>query len=321
MWKYQVSVQEIMQTPPRGFPSFASLRAFEAVGRLGQVTRAAEELNLTQSAISHRLKDLERHLGVQLFHSDRSGVTLTAAGRKISVNLSGIFNRLDMVLRDAAPNLPQHKLTLSVHPSFGTRWLSPRLEHFFHNHPELLLDLRSTPKLASFGGRDGVDAAVRYGPGGWSGLHATRLLDDRLVLVCSPNLNGGNLPRTFEDLVGMRIIRDSHDSLAEWFEAFGESMPSLDEIVMDDPSSVACAAVNRAGVALVRETLLGDELRSGSVVPLFGKAKATRYGYYFVCPLARAPEPKIATFRAWLIERTRGERARIDLRDPESTEE
>ncbi|CAN0620803.1 LysR family transcriptional regulator, glycine cleavage system transcriptional activator [Burkholderia multivorans] len=291
-----------MQTPPRLFPSFASLRAFEAVARLGQVTRAAEELNLTQSAISHRLKDLERHLGVRLFTSNRNGVTLTDAGRTISINLSGIFNRLDMVLRNAAPSLPQHKLTLSVHPSFGTLWLAPRLEHFFRSHPELLLDLRSTQDIASFGGSDGVDAAIRYGPGGWPGLHATKLLDDRLILACSPQFNGGNLPRTPDELAGMRMIRDSHDSPSEWFESFGESMPAINEIVVDDPALIASAVVNRAGVALARETLLADALRSGSVVPLFGKAMPTRYGYYFVCPLARSFEPKIATFRAWLSE-------------------
>lgn len=302
MQRNQVPVQKIMQSPPRSFPSFASLRAFEAVARLGQVTRAAEELNLTQSAISHRLKDLERYLGVQLFDSHRSGVTLTAAGRRISVNLSGIFNRLDMVLRDTAPSLPQHKLTLGLHPSFGTLWLAPRLERFFRDYPELLLDLRSNQQLASFGGSDGVDAAIRYGPGGWPGLHATKLLDDRLILVCSPQINGRNPPRTFDELAGMRILRDSHDSLAEWFEAVGEPTPVFDEIVMDDPVSIANAAIHSAGVALVRETLLSDALGNGSVIPLFGRAQATRYGYYFVCPLARSQEPKIVTFRSWLVE-------------------
>lgn len=302
MDRYNVSVQKIMQRPPRSFPSFASLRAFEAVARLGQVTRAAEELNLTQSAISHRLKDLEVYLGILLFNSNRNGVVLTDAGRIISVNLSGIFNRLDMVLRNAAPSLPQHKLTVSVHPAFGALWLAPRLKDLFNTHPGLLLDLRSTQDLASFGGNDGVDVAIRYGPGGWAGLHSTKLLKDQLILACSPQFNGGEIPRSPEQLAGMRLIRDSHDSPQEWFESFGEPMPAIHEIVVDDPALIASAVVNRAGVALIRETLLADALRNGTVVPLFDKAMPTRYGYHLVCPLARSFEPKIATFRSWLCD-------------------
>lgn len=289
-----------MEKSSRPLPSLASLRAFEAVARLGQITRAAQELNLTQSAVSHRLKDLENHLGVPLFSSNRHGVVLTDSGRTIGVNLSGIFSQLDMVLRNAAPSLPQHKLTVSVHPSFGSLWLAPRLARFFQDHPGCLLDLRSTQELARFGGNEGVDIAIRYGPGGWPGLHATKLLDDRLILVCQPRVNNGVLPQSADDLVGMPILRDSHDSPQTWFEACGMPMPAMQEIVMDDPAMIAAAAVHHSGVALVRETLLADALSSGMILPLFGKAIPTRYGYYLVCPESRAFEPKIATFRAWL---------------------
>jgi hypothetical protein len=99
----------------------------------------------------------------------------------------------------------------------------------------------------------------------------------------------------------LRLIRDSHDSPSEWFESFGEALPPMHEIVVDDPALVAMAAINRAGVALVRETLLAYALDNGTVAPLFGKALPTRYGYYFVCPLSRSFEPKIATVRSWPI--------------------
>lgn len=289
-----------MQTPSRSFPSFASLRAFEAVARLGQVTRAAAELNLTPSAISHRIKDLERHLGVPLFNGGRHGVALTEAGRSLAINLSGLFNRLDTVLRAATPSLPQHRLTISVHPSFGACWLAPRLGQFFELHPNALIDVRLTQALTHFGMDDGVDAAIRYGAGGWPGLHATPLLEDRLILACSPAFRGGRLPRTPADLAGLRLIRDSHDSAQDWFEYFGLDFPAMDEIVADDPAFVSIATIKQAGVGLVRETLVADALRAGTIVSLFDKAFPTRYGYFFICPLARYAEPKIATFRSWL---------------------
>ncbi|MFC4278652.1 LysR substrate-binding domain-containing protein [Achromobacter aloeverae] len=291
-----------MQTPPRSFPSFASLRAFEAVARLGQVARAAEELNLTPSAISHRLKDLERHLGISLFNGSRNGITLTDAGRGIAVNLSGLLNSLDTVLRSAAPSLPRHKLTVSVHPSFGSRWLAPRLGLFCEAHPDLLLDLRLTQALTHFSMDDGVDAAIRYGAGGWPGLHTTPLLQDRLILACSPAFAGGAIPRSPADLAGLRLIRDSHDSPRDWFEHFDLAFPAMREIVADDPSFVAMAVINRAGVGLVRETLVSDALEAGTIIALFDMALPTRYGYFFVCPLARHAEPKIATLRAWLSD-------------------
>jgi len=289
-----------MQTPSRSFPSFASLRAFEAVARLGQVARAAEELNVTPSAVSHRVKDLERHLGVPLFDGGRHGITLTEAGRSLAINLSGLFNRLDTVLRAATPSLPQHRMTLSVHPSFGACWLAPRLGQFFERHPDLLIDVRLTQALTHFGRDDGVDAAIRYGAGGWPGLHAMPLLQDRLILACSPAFRGGHLPRTPADLAGLRLVRDSHDSPRDWFENFGLEFPAMEEIVADDPAFVAVATINQAGVGLLRETLVADALAAGTLVSLFDHACPTRYGYFFVCPLARQAEPKIATFRSWL---------------------
>lgn len=291
-----------MDSKIRSLPSFASLRAFEAAARTGQLTRAAHEMNLTPSAISHRLKDLEVHLGIPLITRKGSTFELTEAGRTIAVNLSAIFSQLDLVLKNASPSLPQHKLTVSVHPGFGVLWLAPRLSNFFREHPDVMLELRSTQALANFGGNDGVDVAIRYGPGGWHGLHATRIMEESLLLACH-RLHNGGMPRTTrEQFAGLHVIRDSHDSLIEWFMTVGMGTPPLmHEIVVDDPMLVAKSLQNEGCIALVRRTLITDALASGEVVPMLNASVPSRYGYHFICPVSQAYERKIVIFRNWLM--------------------
>lgn len=291
-----------MDSKIRSLPSFASLRAFEAVARIGQITRAARELNLTQSAVSHRLKDLETHLGIPLISRKGGSFELTEAGRTIAVNLSAIFTQLDLVLKNAAPSLPQHKLTVSLHPGLGSLWLAQRLGDFFKAHPNVMIELRSGQALANFGGTDGVDAAVRYGPGGWPGLHVTKIMEERLILACNRAYNGGVLPTMREQLTGLHVIRDNHDSLIDWFQAAGIGMPPrMQEIVVDDPMLVAGSLLSDGCIALVRQTLISDRLASGEVVPLLNTSVPSRYGYYFVCPVSQAFENKIVIFRNWLM--------------------
>ena len=284
-------------------PSLKGLRAFEAAGRCLSFTRAAEELHVTQAAISHQIKALEAQLGVRLFRRAPRGLLLTDAGQAYLTEVREAFRRLTqatdrLLARDVAG-----VLTVSVLPSFAARWLVPRLPRFSGRHPEIDLRIAADDRPVDFN-REDVDVALRYGRGDYPGLQADHFLSEEVCPVCSPALLRGRHPlRTPADLKDHVLLHDDLPTTwAMWLKVAGatEVDPTRGPHFTDS-SLVLQAAVGGQGVALGRSALAGDDLAAGRLVRPFPLSLPAESAYFIVYPPHTANRPKIAAFRAWLL--------------------
>lgn len=290
-------------------PPLQTLRALEAAVRLQSFTRAAEELSLTQGAVSQHIRMLEEELGTKLFNRASGGVQPTTRAQSLALQvrqglmvLERAFGRQPAGLRSRqmakAKTVP---LILSVMPSFAKRWLAPRLAGFRTQHPNIRLELRQSVELARFNGPEAVDVALRYGPGHWRGLSSERLMDEEVFPVVSPHYCNGKLPRRMTDLTRCTLLRHSSQPWELWFQAVGLdlSVPS-DGPWFNDAGALLDAAVRGEGIALGRRSLVQAELAAGRLVRLWKRSVIDVHAHYIVW---RADSPKLAlieVFQHWL---------------------
>lgn len=285
-------------------PPLAALRAFETAARQLNFSRAAEELYITHSAVSHQIKALEMHLGVKLFRRSGRAMLLTAEGQRLYGHVREAFTRLQKGVAELKPEARRGTLTVSVLPGFAARWLVPRLPGFYRRHPELDVNLRATTGLTDFR-REDVDLAVRFGPGSWPGLTAEKLLDEEIFPVCSPQYRGGKLPRTPEELLGCTLLHHVYEPWEEWFRAVGLKTAAIPPGPGFSESNLLLkAAVEGQGVALALGVLVQSELKSGELKQCHPSLKA-RYAYYLVHPQQEPLPPKVKAFKSWLKEEAR----------------
>src|SRR6478752_6358378 len=207
---------------PRQLPPLNALKAFEAAARSESFTRAAEELCVTQGAVSHQVKALEATLGIKLFNRERQRLVITDAGREY---LNIVRDALDRIAAGTERVLQRQNsgvLTVSTSPDFAAKWLVYRLGRFAEAHPDIDLRVSATMHHVDFA-REEVDLAVRHGDGHWPGLDATRLCTERLFAVCSPKLlSGRNRIKRASDLLKFPLLRlDDWKTWSRWFEAAG----------------------------------------------------------------------------------------------------
>src|ERR1700693_1322074 len=176
-----------------------ALRAFEATARAKSLTRAAETLNLTHSAISHQIKALEADFGVRLVERAGRGIRLTDEGERFASRVRTLLSELAEAVREVTERSNPRQWRVSVMPSFAARWLLPRIGRFLAAHPDIDLDVSASTALADFR-RDNIDAAIRFGGGNYPEAVAEYLMDDVYFPVCSPRLGGGRLPARPADL-------------------------------------------------------------------------------------------------------------------------
>lgn len=287
----------------RRLPSLNALKAFEAAARHENFTVAANELCVTQGAVSHQVKALEAELGVKLFIREHQRLELTGAGRSY---LETARDALDRLAAGTARLQQRHSagmLTVSTSPNFAAKWLVHRLGRFADTHPGVDLSISASLQHVDFI-REDVDIAIRHGDGRWPGLHVMRLCVEQLVLVCSPNLRQGkNALRRPENLRHHALLHiDDTSTWTRWFEAAGlEGTRPANGPVFNQASMAIDAAVDAQGVALGRTALVAWDLIAGRLVCPFGPALSVPYAYWLVCPKANADLPKIATFCKWLM--------------------
>ncbi len=282
-------------------PPLAALRAFEAAARLENFSRAADEIFVTHGAVSHQIRALEEHVGVPLFTRRGRGVALTADGRMLAeairVGLARIADASQSLRRRAHSN----RLSITTLPSFGSRWLMPRIVGFMSAHPDWSINIDTTPALVDFA-RDGFDVAVRFGAGPWPGLHCEHLMGDEYVLVASPSLNRGRLPKKPSSLVDYPLLRSDAGPWHAWCAAAGVSLPvPVRGIGYEDMGVMLQSAIDGRGILLTRRTIAEGELEKGNLVGLFGITAPSPSSYWIVWPEEPAPSPRTIAFRDWLL--------------------
>ncbi len=301
----------------RRLPSLNALRAFEAAARHLSFTRAAQELNVTQAAISHQVKALEGHLGVTLFRRLNRRLLLTDAGQAYLPDVRESFDRLAEATERLTARDRAGVLTVSVLPSFAARWLVPRLSAFREAYPDIDVLITPSNDIIDFA-RDDVDIAIRYGEGKWPGLRADRMMTEDIFPVCSPKLLEGPRPlKSRDDLRHHTLLHgDMRINWRMWFLAAGvEAIDSTRGPAFTDSGMVIQAAVEGHGVALGRSALATTDLAAGRLVKPFDISLPANFAYYVVSPEAAAGRPKIAAFRDWVLgtaqaEQGDGERAK-----------
>src|SRR5215470_14579260 len=237
---------------PRRLPPLNALKAFEAAARHESFTRAAEELCVTQGAVSHQVKALEAELGLKLFNRQRQRLVITEAGRLYLAVVRDAFDRLADGTQRLLKRQSGGALTVSTSPNFAAKWLVHRLGRFAEAHPEIDLRVSASPHHVDFA-REDIDLAIRHGDGSASGLHVTRLCAEELFPVCSPKLLTGRNPlRRLSDLGRFTLLHvNDRQGWNQWLgfaEAAGVD-PSHGPI-LSQASMAIDAAVDGQGVAL-----------------------------------------------------------------------
>ncbi|MGQ0660824.1 LysR substrate-binding domain-containing protein, partial [Sphingosinicella sp.] len=248
-------------------PSLRAISAFEAAARHQSFAKAALELNLTTSAVSHAIKGLETRLRTRLF--DRAGrrVALTPEGQTLAVRVRLSLSLLGDAF-DTSPWLRRDRLVVSTLSSIAGR-LAPSLGDFRRRFPDIELELRCGAALADLTA-DEVDVAIRFGPGGWTGLQARHLGDESLFPVASPDYRDGDLPRSIEALHGCTLIRHPESTWRLWLHPLGHNPNDFPSTLTIDDLGVALDVARRGGgVALARSWLVQDDLKAGRLVRLF----------------------------------------------------
>ena len=287
----------------RRLPPLNALKAFEAAARHESFTRAAEELHVTQGAVSHQVKALEAELGVKLFNRERQRLVITEAGREYLTVLRDALDRIAIGTERLLQRQSAGVLTVSTSPDFAAKWLVHRLGRFAEAHPEIDLRVSATLHHVDFA-REDVDLAVRHGEGHWPGLDAVRLAPEELFAVCSPKLVAGRARlRKPADILKLPLLHlDDRLAWSRWLDAAGVAHPELSQgPVLNRASMVIDAAVDGQGVALARTSLAAWDLINGRLVRPFAETLRVSKTYWIVSPKATSSLPKIKLFREWLL--------------------
>ncbi|MES2187046.1 MAG: transcriptional regulator GcvA [Pseudomonadota bacterium] len=292
---------------PRPIPPLNPLRAFEVAARHLSFTRAAEELFVTPSAVSHQIKTLEENLGIALFTRDSKALTLTVAGKAYLPGVQEAFKQL-VYATHQLQSLGAPALKINMPPTFAMKWLIPRLGHFLAAHPDIDLKVSTSKHMVDFT-REDFDLAVRYGRGVYPGLHSELCLPVEMFPVCSPALLQGEHPlRTPADLRHHRLLHDdstyadgSNPNWEMWLEHSGVTGVDARRGPSFWPSHLVIdAAIDGLGVALAKKEWVVRDLARGLLVRPFETSLAVEFSYWIVYPEERATDARITAFMAWM---------------------
>ena len=288
----------------RRLPPLNTLRVFESGARRLSFTRAAEELHVTQAAVSHQIKALEDWLGTPLFLRLNRGLKLTPAAERYLRDVTAALDLISTATGQLMRPDDRRILSVATLDSFASTWLLPRLKSFRHQYPDIDLRIVSVDREVDVFERGDIDLEIRYGDGNWSELSVMKLLDEEIFPVCSPAVAAGPPPlESPADLKHQTLLHDimvtdwnAWLDTAEVVEVDGERGPGF------NPYSylVIQAAIDGQGVALGRSVLVADALLRGDLVRPFSISIPCVYSYYLVCTEPLTEDPVIAAFCAWI---------------------
>lgn len=292
----------------------SALRAFEAAARHLNCAAAARELGVTPAAVSLQVRSLEARLGRPLFVRRKRKITLSDAGVKLAEPLTELFAQMAAVVADVSA-YGVASLEVTAMPSFATKWLAARLARFSVAHPDCRVRLAASDELADFRS-GGPDVGLRYGPGGYKGLHAERIMDVIAFPVCTPEFAQRHAKhlKTPSELVRAPLLHDETSLIAPglpawpgWFDAAGvrNVSSSRNRMIFESAYLAVEAALAGQGVALGLSPLVSEDLKAKRLVRLFDIAIASPFAVWFACRRERLKEPRISQFRDWLLAETR----------------
>jgi LysR family transcriptional regulator, glycine cleavage system transcriptional activator len=289
-------------------PPLNALRVFEAAARHLSFTKAAEELHVTPGAVSQQIKALEDFLQTPVFRREKRSLLLTDEAQASLPVLREGFDKLAEAGKILAAKSDTGRLTVSVAPSFASKWLVPRLDRFQSDHPEIDVWVSADMDVVDFAVHD-VDVAIRYGSGHYPGLIIDHLMAEKIVPVCSPHLLTGDNPlKAPEGLTAHTLLHDSSTDKDEscptwpmWLKAAGVCHKQGDRGLKFNQSSLVIeAAVAGKGVALAKAALALADLEAGRLVIPFDMTTPTEFAYYIVHPPSKTSSPTVKAFAAWL---------------------
>ena len=283
-------------------PPLAAVRTFEAAGRLQNFSRAAEELGMTQAAVSYQVRQLEDRLGRALFVREKGRVRLSETGQRLLPAVSGAF----AAMGDAFAALDDDEaevLTISAATTFGGTWLSARIGRFQLRHPDLAVRMSMTNEMVDFDASN-VDVAIRVGGGAWPGLRADFLFRSHVTPICSPAFRDANAIEVPEDLLRVDRLAPNDPWWAGWLAAAGVGTPPQERrgIELDSQLLEASAVQGGYGIALMTPLLWQLELASGRMVAPFDTLYQPGGANFLVHRDNRIGVRKIERFREWLHE-------------------
>ena len=288
----------------KGFPSLNFLHTFESVARHLSFTKAAKELFVTQSAVSHQIKALEEYLGVKLFHREKRKVLLSDEGQKLLPSvvsgLQGIADSLDNIRNYES----EDTIVVGVGSSFSANWLVHRLGAFYQKYPEVNLNLKISNNDPDFGA-DGTDLAVVWGKGDWQGLMYEKLMVVEFTPVCSPDLLKKTHPlKTPEDLIYYPLLDDpDYNIWQEWLEEAGiPERKYKRRTVIRDSNVLIHSTLDGHGIALCAVGIVQEYLDSGRLIRPFDLSITGGGFYYLVYPEKALRKPLVRLFKTWLLK-------------------
>lgn len=284
----------------KDLPPLLALRAFEAVARHLSFIKAANELSVTQSALSHQVHKLEQHLGKPLFIRRTRAIDLTADGQRYYADIRPALDTLAAATRAQKTAPATTVLRVGLLASFATLWLAPRLAGFLNRYPHIQVELLPAIQLANVAAAE-VDLAIRYGKGDWPDVHATRLMPEVISPVCSPAFKAGQLHN------GALLMATSHRPFewTDWCAHYHVDLEHHPRVMLHDYNIVVEAAVAGQGIAMGRHRLIERKLQEGSLVEAFDRPPYhSEIGYWLIAPKGPASDAA-ECFSQWLKDACR----------------
>lgn len=287
--------------PRRFLPSLSLLLAFEAVVRTGSVTQAARELSITQSTVSRLIQNLESQLGTALFVRQHKRLIPTDAALTYQRDIT---RALDMVQRASMAQIAQTgggSLSLAVLPTFGTRWLAPRLSNFFDQHPGVSVNLATRVQRFSFD-TEQFDAVIFFGTDDWFAARHIKLFDEQLTACAAPDFLAQHPITSPADMENLPLLRLETRLTAwdAWFAGQGAEPPRNSGMLMDQFSMMIQTAIAGLGVALLPDYLAHAEIAEGRLAPVLRPSVPGTGAYWLAWPEAKHNHPPLTAFRDWI---------------------
>ncbi len=291
-------------------PPMNALRAFEAVSRQGSVSKAAEELCVSQGAVSQQLRNLEDYFGKELFHRGANIFVLTDQGEAFATVVQQSLAEIAGAASDVAEAKSQQVLRISATQTITTKWLMPKLGDFYKLHPGITVILDESLDLVTFK-NDGFDGAIRFADGEFENLEADLILSIKIFAVASPDyLSKFGSLKSIENPQGHQLIDYYYDSKSvssqhvHWRDIVDGDLEDMDieHLVYPDGLQSLNAAVQGQGIALVAKFLSEEDVAAGRLVTLSEPIFEYSNRYYFVSPKDVRPNTALDVFREWLLE-------------------